>query len=165
MSYVESNLIPGEKLVYQTRLHWVVMVWYVIVALLLALPGVLLLYSALTRTGIEATNLHAMEGGATVLLFCAAGVFLTGMLRRNATEMAVTNRRVVIKMGLAGRRTIEMLLNKVESIEVRETAFGRILGYGTIVVIGTGGTLEPFHKMAQPLAFRSQVQEQIEKLK
>ena len=57
-----------------------------------------------------------------------------------------------------------MLLNKVESIEVSEMAFGRMLGYGTIVVIGTGGTPEPFQKVAHPLEFRSQVQQQIEKL-
>jgi uncharacterized membrane protein YdbT with pleckstrin-like domain len=152
-------------MVYQTRLHWVVMVRSAVVSLLLALSGALLLYYALTSKGIEVTSLHTLEGGAALLLICAAAAFLIGMLRRSATEMAVTNRRVVIKMGLAGRRTIEMLLNKIESIEVSETAFGRILGYGTIVVIGTGGTLEPFHKMAHPLAFRSQVQEQIEKLK
>jgi len=71
---------------------------------------------------------------------------------------------VVIKTGLASRKTIEMLLNKVESIEVSETTAGRVLGYGTIVVIGTGGTPEPFHKVAHPLEFRSQVQQQIEKL-
>ena len=61
------------------------------------------------------------------------------------------------------RRTIEMLLNKVESIEISETAVGRMLGYGTIVIIGTGGTSEPFHKMAHPLEIRSHVQQQIEK--
>jgi len=78
--------------------------------------------------------------------------------------MAVTSRRVVIKTGLASRKTIEMMLNKVESIEVSETTFGRMLGYGTIAVIGTGGTLEPFHNIARPLEFRSQVQQQVEKL-
>jgi uncharacterized membrane protein YdbT with pleckstrin-like domain len=105
-----------------------------------------------------------MEGGGIALLVCGVVAILMGMVRRNATEMAVTNRRVVIKTGLASRKTIEMLLNKVESIEVSETAFGRMLGYGTIVVIGTGGTPEPFHNMANPLEFRSQVQQQIEKL-
>ncbi len=68
------------------------------------------------------------------------------------------------KTGLASRKTIEMLLNKVESIEVSETTAGRILGYGTVVVIGTGGTSEPFHKVAHPLEFRNRVQHQIEKL-
>src|ERR1700740_960972 len=79
--------------------------------------------------------------------------------------MTVTNRRVVIKPGLMSRKTIEMLLNKVESIEVSETTGGRMLGYGTIVMIGTGGTSEPFREVAHPLEFRNQVQQQIEKLR
>jgi Bacterial PH domain len=165
MSYVESNLVPGEAVIYQTRLHWIVMLGNIFLGcLLLGLPGVLLLYYGLSRTGIESGRLHIMEGGGVALFVCGVVAILLGMVRRNATEMAVTNRRVVIKTGLASRKTIEMLLNKVESIEVSETAFGRMLGYGTIVVIGTGGTPEPFHKVAHPLEFRSQVQQQIEKL-
>ena len=166
MSYVESNLVPGEVLIYETRLHWIVMLWHMILGcLLLGLPGVLLLYYALTLTGIETKTLHVMEGGGVALLVCVVVAILMGMLRRNATEMAVTNRRVVVKTGLVSRKTIEMLLNKVESIEVSETAFGRLLGYGTIVLIGTGGTPDPFHNVAHPLEFRSQVQQQIEKLR
>jgi hypothetical protein len=165
MSYVESNLVPGETVIYQTRLHWIVMLGHIVVGcLLLALPGALLLYYALSQTGIQSRTLHIMEGAGLALLICGMVAILMGMVRRNATEMAVTNRRGVIKMGLAARKTIEMLLNKVESIEVIETTFGRMLGYGTIVVIGTGGTSEPFYKVAHPLEFRSQVQQQIEKL-
>ena len=163
MSYVNSNLVPGEVVVYQTRLHWIVMLGHVVVGcLLFALPGVILLYYALSQTGIGSKTLHIMEGGGLALIVCGLIVILMGMLRRNATEMAVTNRRVVIKVGLTSRKTIEMLLNKVESIEVIETTFGRMLGYGAIVVIGTGGTTEPFNKIAHPLEFRSQVQHQIE---
>ena len=166
MSYVESNLVPGETVIYGTRLHWVVMLWHIVLGcLLLGLPGVLLLYYAVSQTGIDGKTLHITEGGSVALLVCCAIVILMGMIRRNATEMAVTNRRVVIKTGLASRKTIEMLLGKVESIEVNETAVGRMLGYGTIVVIGTGGTPEPFHNVAHPLEFRSQVQQQIEKLR
>jgi hypothetical protein len=165
MSYIESNLVSGETVIYQTRLHWIVMLGHMVLGcLLLGLPGMLLLYYALSQTGIESRTLHIMESGSVALLVCGVVVILMGMVRRNATEMAVTNRRVVIKTGLVSRKTIEMLLNKVESIEVSETAFGRMLGYGTIVVIGTGGTPEPFQKVAHPLEFRSQVQQQIEKL-
>lgn len=165
MSYIERNLVPGETVIYQTRLHWIVMLGHIIVgSLLLALPGVILLYYALAQRGADNTNSHFMEIGGVALLVCGIVAILMGMVRRNATEMAVTNRRVVIKTGLASRKTIEMLLSKVESIEVSETAFGRMLGYGTIVVIGTGGTPEPFQKVAHPLEFRSQVQQQIEKL-
>jgi uncharacterized membrane protein YdbT with pleckstrin-like domain len=89
---------------------------------------------------------------------------VAGMVRRNATEMAVTTRRVVIKQGLVDRKTIEMLLNKIETIEVSEPMVGRMLGYGSITMVGTGGTSEPFHKIAHPLQFRSEVQQQLEKL-
>jgi len=166
MTYVESNLVPGETVIYQTRLHWIVMLGHLFVGcLLLGLPGVLLLYYAFSQHGMDINTLHLTEGGGVALLVCGAVVILTGMVRRSATEMAVTNRRVVIKTGLMSRKTIEMLLNKVESIEVSETTFGRMLGYGTIVVIGTGGTSDPFHRVADPLEFRSQVQQQIEKLR
>jgi uncharacterized membrane protein YdbT with pleckstrin-like domain len=166
MSYVDSNLVSGETVIYQTRLHWIVMLGHIVLGcLLLGLPGVLLLYFALSQTGIESKTLHVMEGGGVALLVCGVVAILMGMVRRNATEMAVTNRRVVIKTGVVSRKTIEMLLNKVESIEVSETTGGRMLGYGTIVMIGTGGTSEPFREVAHPLEFRNQVQQQIEKLR
>jgi uncharacterized membrane protein YdbT with pleckstrin-like domain len=163
MSYVESHLVPGETVIYQTRLHWIVMLGHIVLGcLLLGLPGALLLYYAVSQTGIESNTVRTMGGGGVALLVCGVVVILMGIVRRNATEIALTNRRVVIKTGLVGRKTIELLLSKVESIEVSETALGRMLGYGTIVVIGTGGTPEPFDQVAHPLDFRSRVQQQIE---
>jgi hypothetical protein len=165
MSYVQSNLVPGETLIYETRLHWIVMLSHLLIGiLLLGLPGAALLVYALSHKDMDANSLRLMEGGGAVLLIVGFIVIIVGAVRRSATEMAVTNRRVVIKTGLASRKTIEMLLQKVESIEVSEPTAGRMLGYGSIVVIGTGGTSEPFHKMAHPLQFRSHVQQQIEKL-
>lgn len=165
MSYVDSNLVPGEQVIYETRLHWIVMLpHFAVGVVLLDLPGIFLLAYSLSQNGIEHTTLRILQAGAAVLLIAGAVAMFVGAVRRNATEMAVTNRRVVIKTGLASRKTIEMLLNKVESIEVSETTFGRMLGYGTVVMIGTGGTSEPFPKVAHPLEFRSQVQQQIEKL-
>jgi uncharacterized membrane protein YdbT with pleckstrin-like domain len=75
--------------------------------------------------------------------------------------MAVTNRRVLIKTGMASRRTLDMVLTKVESIGVEETFLGRILGYGSVVVRGTGGTPESFVMIAHPQQFRQSVQQQI----
>lgn len=166
MSYIDANLIPGEKVVYKTRLHWTVMLGHILFALFVlgAPAGILLYYARKEQAETSAQNVHMLLGGAGVLLASGVAVIIAGLVRRNATEMAVTTRRVIIKTGLAARKTIEMLLNKVESIEVRETATGRMLGYGTIVVIGSGGTSEPFHKIAHPLEFRSRVQQQIEKL-
>jgi hypothetical protein len=165
MSYINSNLIPGETVIYQTRLHWIVMLKHIAVGcFLLALPGALVLYYAFNRNDLARGTLQIMEGAGVALLICGMIVILIGMVRRNSTEMAVTSRRVVIKTGLASRKTIEMLLNKVESIEVNETTLGKLLGYGSIVVVGTGGSTEPFRNVAHPLKFRSQVQRQIESL-
>ncbi len=162
MSYIDANLNPGETLIYQTRLHWIVMLRYALFACLQGFVAAFLVYYAFNQPGIAPLTEHVALGvGALLFLGCATSILL-GALQRNATEMGVTNRRVIVKVGLVGRRTVEMLLNKIESIEVKETAFGRMLGYGTIVVIGTGGTLEPFYRVARPLKFRSVVQHQIE---
>lgn len=90
----------------------------------------------------------------------AAGLFvLLGYLIWKATEMAVTNKRVIIKTGLVTRRTFELLLSKVESIGVKEGLMGRWLGYGLVIVKGTGGTPERFKNIALPQEFRRQVQQ------
>lgn len=164
MSYIDKTLVPGEKVVYTTRLHWIVMLGHIFGAVVLWVIGAYLLYYAYAHPEMEPTSRHIAEYGGAALLLCGLIVILAGSIRRNATEMAVTTRRVVVKTGLASRRTIEMLLNKVETIEVSEPGLGRVLGYGSITMIGTGGTSEGFHKIAHPLEFRSQAQQQIEKL-
>jgi len=162
MSYIDASLVPGETVVYQTRLHWIVMLRHILLGLLLcAVSGALLSYF-LPR--LSNTDKHMTEGGAVALLVCGILAIFAGAVRRNATEMAVTTRRVVVKQGLVGRKTIEMLLNRIETIEVSEPMAGRMLGYGSITMVGTGGTSEPFHKIAHPLQFRSEVQQQLEKL-
>lgn len=166
MGYIEKTLIPGEHVVYRTRLHWIVMLGHLVLGLLLLVAAAALGFYAYRNSQVWPVNeLHFAEIGAVVALLVGLAVLLMGSVRRNATEMAVTNRRVVVKSGLASRRTIEMLLNKVETIEVTEPGMGRMLGYGSIVVIGTGGTSEPFHKIAHPLEFRTRVQQEIEGLR
>jgi uncharacterized membrane protein YdbT with pleckstrin-like domain len=96
-----------------------------------------------------------------VLVVAAILTFSYGVAKRNATEMAVTNRRVLIKTGMTSRRTLDLMLSRVESIGVEESALGRMLGYGSVVVRGTGGTPEPFLMIAHPQDFRRAVQEQI----
>jgi uncharacterized membrane protein YdbT with pleckstrin-like domain len=68
----------------------------------------------------------------------------------------------MIKTGIASRRSLEIMLPKVESIGIDEPAMGRLLGYGTVVIHGTGGTPEPFVKIAHPSEFRREVQQQID---
>jgi len=164
MGYIDKTLVPGEKVVYTTRLHWIVMLGHMFAAIVLWAMGGYILWYASQNAQMEPTNRHVAIYGGAALLLCGLIVLLAGSIRRNATEMAVTTRRVVVKTGLASRRTIEMLLNKVETIEVSEPGMGRVLGYGSITMIGTGGTSEQFHKIAKPLVFRNEVQQQIERL-
>jgi uncharacterized membrane protein YdbT with pleckstrin-like domain len=91
-------------------------------------------------------------------------LFILPLVARATSEFAVTNRRVIIKVGLVSRKTVELKLDKVESIGVDQTIPGRIFGYGTIVVRGTGGTNEPFRGIARPLDFRKAVNEATEAL-
>jgi uncharacterized membrane protein YdbT with pleckstrin-like domain len=101
----------------------------------------------------------AISGG--ILLLISLVIFFYGIAKRNATEMAVTNKRVLIKTGMASRRSLDMMLSTVESIGVEETVLGRMMGYGTVIVRGTGGTPETFLMIARPQEFRKNVQEQI----
>jgi uncharacterized membrane protein YdbT with pleckstrin-like domain len=75
------------------------------------------------------------------------------------SEFVITNKRVIIKVGLISRRTLEMNLNKIETINVNQGILGRMLGYGTIVIIGSGGTKESFNGISDPLTFRKKCME------
>ncbi len=147
MSYVNDHLDPGEKVIYQTRLHWIIYLGPVVivgVGLVLAVPGT--------------PGLSAM-GGLAVL---AVGLLslLAAWVRQSSSEFAVTDKRVIIKTGFLSRRTIELNMSKVESVQVDQGLLARLLNYGTITVIGTGGTREPFTLIDDPLAFRHAVQQE-----
>jgi uncharacterized membrane protein YdbT with pleckstrin-like domain len=161
LSYAEKHLIAGETVHYETRLHWIAMLGHALIAVVLGLiGGSLLLIPWSSVKGGEAAPAALRWAGAAFVL-AGAIFFGAGLLRRSATEMAVTNKRVIVKSGLANRRTIELLLPRIESIAVEEPAMGRLLGYGTVIVRGTGGTPEIFPQIARPLEFREQVQRQI----
>jgi hypothetical protein len=83
------------------------------------------------------------------------------LLRYMSADFAVTDKRVLAKFGLVRRHSLETLLSKVEAISVDQDVPGRLFGYGTITIIGTGGTQEVLPMIAAPLEFRRQVQTQI----
>ncbi len=163
MSYVEKHLIPGESVQYQTKLHWIVMLGHATLAVLLDLLaiGIVVGWATLGTRTKGSSIPTAVYLFALACFVIGVSLFFIGILKRNATEMAVTNKRVIVKTGLADRRTIEILLSRIESVAVEEPAWGRLLGYGTVIVRGTGGTPEVFAKIYHPLEFREQVQRQI----
>ncbi|HWB52001.1 MAG TPA: PH domain-containing protein [Stellaceae bacterium] len=150
MNYVRRVLQPGETVIHIARIHPVI---FLPAALWLVL-AVILLIAALTATG------DLRIGGEALALFClllAAGSALPALLRRISTELAVTDRRVIYKSGILARHTLEMNRSKVESVDVDQSVLGRFIGFGTIIVRGTGGSLEPIRMISDPLTFRSHI--------
>lgn len=167
MSYLKKYLIDGETVLYTTRLHWIVLGWHLFFSIVFVCAGLYaLIGGGLANQGniqqqIHATPQQITEAGV-ILLLVGAAIFTIGWIKRNATVMIVTNQRVLVKIGYLTRRTWEMAFSKIESVGVEEPMMGRMLGYGSIIIRGVGGTPEPFHKIAHPLEFRRQVQQQIE---
>jgi len=152
MRYVRRVLQPGETIVYTTRLHWLIYSQ----TLVLMIISIILLGAGLSINDNQ--NITMVLGiGAVVFALIALFTGLRAFIRRAATELAVTDHRVIYKTGLLSRHTIEMNRDKVESVDVDQSLFGRIFGYGTVVVRGTGGSLEPIRNIGEPLTFRSHI--------
>jgi uncharacterized membrane protein YdbT with pleckstrin-like domain len=151
MKYVERVLQPGETVVYTTSLHWLV---YLRAVLLLVLALILLIASLKVSDQNMATALEIVAGLCILVAVAAA---LSALIRRATTELAVTDRRVIFKTGIFQRHTMEMNRSKVETIGVDQSILGRILGYGTVSVRGTGGSFEPVPFIGDPLTFRSHI--------
>ena len=83
-------------------------------------------------------------------------------IKYSTSEFGLSNKRVLMKVGFIRRNSIEVLLSKVEGIQVNQGILGRVLDYGSIIVSGTGGMNDPFHNITNPMEFRRKVQEQIE---
>jgi uncharacterized membrane protein YdbT with pleckstrin-like domain len=152
MRYVEQSLTEGEHVIYTTRRHWVVLIGPSIGAGAVAVAGVALLFEK-----------DFFWIGGVILLAVAAGIFVSGLLRRYGFEFAVTNKRVIYCKGLVSISTDELFLDKIESVLVQQSLVGRWLGYGSVSVRGTGGSWEPFPDIADPLLLRRRIQEQIER--
>jgi uncharacterized membrane protein YdbT with pleckstrin-like domain len=107
------------------------------------------------------TNLHWVVLVSFSTLLTGGILAIPKLIEIFTSEFAITNKRIIIKVGFISRRTLEMNLQKIESINVNQSVLGRILGYGTIVVIGSGGTKERFANISNPLEFRNQYQKQL----
>ena len=162
MGYIDDNLITGEQVTYRARLHWSVLTKPFLLSLLLAAAAAVLFYVAIGGNNSEQTTSAITWTGIGILIVGAIPL-VTGHISRSSAEFAVTNKRVILKTGFIQKKTAEMFLNKIESVGVDQSIPGRMFNYGSIVIRGTGGSLEPFEKVSAPLEFRRQIQEQIGK--
>ena len=140
MGYIEANLLPGETVVQRARLHWIVFVKAIVVALI----------------GVGLLILQPIVGAVVI----GVGILMAipPWLERLTSEFGVTSKRVIIKVGLIQRRTLELLIRQVEAISVDQSLTGRIFNFGTITLSGTGGVRETFHNISNPLEFRRSIQ-------
>jgi len=149
--YIDEILQPGERVLYSTNAHWIfhlpaILAWIVALALLVLS----------WQTTVNGLMMLCLIGAGLVAL---AALFWTvkGWFHRFTTETDVTNLRVVHKTGFIKRRTFEMALDKVESVDVDQTILGRILNYGDVTIRGVGEGIETIRTIASPLAFRSSI--------
>jgi uncharacterized membrane protein YdbT with pleckstrin-like domain len=150
MSYIEKSLLSGENVVYRARLHWILYGTTIFVAVLALVAFGIALYAE--------NPIIAYVGGGLLLIALLAGI--AAYIKRSSAEFAVTNHRVIIKVGIISRRTVELLLQQVEGVGVEQSFWGRLLNYGVIKVSGTGETHEVFRRISRPLEFRRNVQAQ-----
>lgn len=145
MSYVDDNLIAGERVLYRSHLHWLILV-----------PPTLLFVVWVPLAWYMAQG--EWQSLAWIPLAIGVAALLPAVIKRQSSEFAVTTSRVLVKLGVFSTRSIELFLNKVEAISVTQTLFGKLFGYGDIVITGSGGTHEAFSLLQGPLAFRQAVQ-------
>jgi uncharacterized membrane protein YdbT with pleckstrin-like domain len=145
MGYIEQSLVPGETVVYRARLHWIIFLW----------PVIFLLFALLSFLG-------GKDSAGAGVFFLLVGLIwgLNSYAKFSSSEFGLTNRRVLVKYGSFRRHSLELMLPKLESTGVDQGIPGRIFGYGTIIVGGTGGTKERFPSIAAPMEFRRMVQQQ-----
>ena len=142
MGYISNSLTEGEYIVYQTKIHWIVFLKPV-----MGLIGVIYVISQVS-----------LASGIFLLILDTLW-FVWQYFYLRLGEFGVTNKRVILKVGVLRRKSLDLILSEVGSIGVDEEILGRILGYGTIVVT-TGGDRQKFPNIVKPLEFRKRVQEQ-----
>ena len=140
-NYIENSLISGESISYTgTISKW-------------SVAGSLLIGGLLVLSGV--VNLFTAAAGSSPILILAGISFLVvAYLKINSTELAITNKRLIAKFGFISRQTVELNLNKVESIQVHQGIAGRIFDFGSLVISGGGNPQAPVPGIANPLAFR-----------
>jgi uncharacterized membrane protein YdbT with pleckstrin-like domain len=149
MSYLDKILQPDERIVAIGKKHWIIY-----------LPGIaVLVLAVLIEIGaMLLPNLgFALEIVAAIVAVFALILLLREWFSQWTTEIVVTNRRVVYKRGFISRFTREMNMEKIESVAVDQTLIGRLFGYGTIDIRGTGAGFEQLRGIAEPIALRNAI--------
>jgi uncharacterized membrane protein YdbT with pleckstrin-like domain len=147
MGYIETVLDKDERVLHRGRLHWFIYA-----------SGLALLVGGIGAMAVGAnTEAEVLGPVGFVMIFVAPLVLVRAWIARKTTEIAVTNQRIIIKRGLIRRSTLEMNAGQIESVYVEQSIAGRLLGFGTVILGGTGRGVEAIANVIAPLAFRKAV--------
>ena len=149
MPYVDRVLQEGESVRHIARISWVTY-----------LPGLLLWAVAGVLAGLlpSAPALHFLVLTVAAIVFIIGTILLArAWFHRVTTEIAVTDRRIIYKRGFVRRYTVEMHMDKVESVDVDQSILGRLLDYGDVIIHGTGMGIEPLPNIDHPLELRNHI--------
>lgn len=147
MSYINQHLMDDEEVIYQTRIHWIVFVPWLLVTIAVL--------SALFFVRDNPTLVFVIRVVAAVLFIKA----IAANLLYWTAEYGVTTKRVLGKTGLIRIQSLDILLLKVEAVRLNQGVMGRILNYGDLIVTGTGGTQEVLYDLPDPMEVRKVIQE------
>ena len=156
MSYVSKLLLPDEKIVHIATLHWII---FVPGMLLTAMGGTVAFFSPdlaafIPLPALAPVSHRIIAGISLVFSLAGLGLLVGAIVRQSATELVITNRRLIAKYGFISRSTFEILVNRVTGVNFDQTITGRILGYGTVLVHGAGGDISPFDGVSSPQVFQ-----------
>lgn len=149
-NYIKKTILPGENVLYLARVH---------PALYLAMVPYFLIFQGFVYLFVVVYGLGELLPLSKLLFLAPFLLFVQCWIIISTTELALTDRRVIAKTGLLTQQSIELNLPKVESVEVHQSLLGRMLNYGTITVMGTGGGSAPAPGISAPFDFRKAVQE------
>ena len=151
-TYAEETLGPNEKFLRVNRLSaWPSFGWLVLITFAFTIWFLLIVGDGQN----EGIGLGMGVLFWTILLLISMpffGVYVFVM--KKTSELSLTSRRVVSKWGIVFRKTNELLLDRIEGVQVDQSVFGRLLGYGTLTFSGVGTTLLRVKWVQQPMDFR-----------
>lgn len=155
MSYVKHVIQPGERILMVGHISWVI---YHRAIFCVILGGVLLILEAVLLSPSEGRT-DLMYGTAILFGLAALITALRAWFIRWTTEIAVTDKRIIFKRGFINRHTAEMNMDKVASVDVDQSLWGRVFDYGSVHILGTGGVagIEHLHGIGNPIGLRNAI--------
>lgn len=158
-NYVDNALVDGEVVIARASFHWLNWFWPVVAVVV---PALLQIACWIWIDGSARAWLNYLTIG---LLIAGVIYFVWQYLRIRSTEIAVTDRRFIRKTGWISRDTAEIELRSIEEVGLRQTIWGRIMGFGTLTIRGTGAGVVVSEGLDQPKAFQKSIQTAQERLR